>query len=119
MAPEGSGAGAGNVDQHRVDGRDRRMPRVSDERQNVDALQTPLVREQALQPREGFVARDDGAGGPRQLERLSSRRGTEIGGRRPARNRSVLRYQRRSRILDEEQSFLERSKLGERGPTGD
>src|SRR5205823_7656202 len=118
VAAESAGAGAWDVDQYRFDRLDGRIPGIANERQKIHTLQTPLVGKKSLQSSKGLVAGDDGAGRPRQLQRLATGRGAEIGHRPAHRNRRVFRHQRRRRILHEEKSLLERAQLGEGGTAG-
>ena len=62
MTAESAGASARDIDQHHVERTHRRIPRITYERQQVDALQSALICQQPLQPTERPVAGDDGAG---------------------------------------------------------
>src|SRR5207237_8254935 len=113
MTAEGARAGARNVDQEYVNRFDRGISRIADERHQIHVLQSPLVRQQSLEAREGFVARHYGSRSAGKLERLSTRSSAEIGNRRSHRNRGVLRHPCCRRIMNEEEPFLECPELGE------
>ena len=72
------------------------------------------VLDDALQAAERQVAREHDRRAARQLDRLSARRGAEIGDLRARRNARVLRDERRRGILQMEQSLTERPELRQR-----
>src|SRR3954462_14629620 len=119
MAPERSRSGAWHVDENNIDRCDRRISRVGDDGKEIRALQPPLIGDQSLEPSERFVAGDHSTRAARKLQRLSARSRAQIGDRRSFGYSCVFRHQRRRRILDEEQTFLECTELSERCPARD
>ena len=113
---ESTGAGAGNIDQHDIDRPDGRVPGVANEGQEIGVLQSPLIRQQPLQPHERFVARHYTAGGARELQRLATGGSAQVSDCRSHGYGSVFRDQCCRRILNKEEAFLECAELGERRP---